>query len=95
MSTLDQIDADNLDLHLSRSADRQPRRKSKEALSNACTLSSGTNMRLSVKPASIVNVSLYHESLAQGIEPLFKRCIVINRFLIAERIPILFLSLLG
>lgn len=84
-----------MDLHLSRSADRQPRRKSKEALSNACTLSSETKVRLSAKPANIAKVKLYHESLAQGIEPLTKRCIVIDSFLIAEGISILFLSLLG
>ena len=37
----------------------------------------------------------YHESLAQGIKTLLKRSIVIDRFLFAQRIALLLLSLLS
>ena len=50
---------------------------------------------ISAELANIVNVESYHESLAQGIEPLFKRCVVIDRSLIAEGSPFLFLGLLS
>ena len=46
-------------------------------------------------PSDTMKARAYHESLAQGIKPLLKRFIVIDRFLFAQGLPLLSLSLLS
>ena len=46
-------------------------------------------------PSKAVMERAYHESLAQGIKPLLKRCIMIDRFLFAKRRAFILLSFLG
>ena len=46
-------------------------------------------------PSNTVKERAYHESLAQGIKPILKRCIVIDRLLFAQMRALLLLSLLS